>query len=67
MSPRQELIILLEERTLSMRERRKRRLKAIGVRGLAAAIEKARKGQPLTLREYAIASLGFLPGEPRVR
>ena len=65
MTPRQELVALLEERTLPLWERRRRRLKRIGVHGLAEAIEKERKGLPLTLEEFVVASMGFLPDEYR--
>lgn len=63
MKPKAELLILLEERTLSNFERRRRRLLRIPMSVVTVAVEKARKGQPLTLQEYIASHLGFLPGE----
>ena len=60
-----ELALLLQERTLSNWERRKRRLERIPPDVAAAGMIKARKGEPLTLEEYIGANLGFLPGELR--
>ena len=60
---KRELVRVLEVRVLSNFERRKRRLQAIPLDGLAEAIEKARKGLPLTPDQYILANLGFLPGE----
>lgn len=72
-----ELIQLLEARTLSDFERRKRRMLAAQARlwgvdakgapslsGLADLIAKARKEEgPLTRDEYIVVNFGFLPGE----
>ena len=63
MNPKLDLAMLLEERTKSNWERRKRRLELIPLEGVAVAIERARKGLPLTLEQYVVANLGFLPGE----
>jgi hypothetical protein len=61
--PRVELAMLLQERTLSNFERRKRRLQRIPMNVVYSAVAKARKGEPLTLEEYIASHLGFLPGE----
>lgn len=71
-----ELIQLLEERTLSDFERRKRRMRAAESRlwgvdgksqpilsGLAELWAKTRKRQPLTRDEYIVVNFGLLPGE----
>lgn len=58
-----ELARLLQERTRSNWERRKRRLERIPLDVVAEALIKARKGEPLTEQEYIAANLGFLPGE----
>jgi hypothetical protein len=63
MTLRQELAALLEERTLSNWERRKRRLKLIPTEVVVSGLAKARKGEPQTLEEYIGSHLGFLPGE----
>jgi hypothetical protein len=63
MTPRLELAMLLQERTLSNWERRKRRLERIPLSVVTEALRKARKGEPLTLEEYIASHLGFLPGE----
>jgi hypothetical protein len=60
---RLELAMLLQERTLSNWERRKRRLERIPLSVVTEAIRKARKGEPLTLEGYIASHLGFLPGE----
>lgn len=73
-----ELIQLLEERTLSDHERRKRRFLAAHVRlwgidekgkprltGLTELMTKARDGRPLTRDEYVVVNFGFGPGEIR--
>lgn len=49
---KQELASLLEYRALSDYERRKRRLLAIPVSVVAEALERARKGLPLTTEQY---------------
>lgn len=64
MTLRQELVALLEERTSSNWDRRGRRLQLIPMSIVVVAVEKAWKGQPLTLEEYIASHLGFLPGEP---
>ena len=63
MTPRQELAMLLQQRTLSNWERRKRRLQRIPMDVVLLGVAKARKGEPLTLEEYVASHLGFLPGE----
>ena len=63
MDPRSELVMLLQERTLSNFERRKRRLQRIPMDVVVSGVTKARKGEPLTREEYVASHLGFLPGE----
>lgn len=63
MTPKLELVMVLQERLLSNWERRKRRLERIPPEVAAEGMIKAMKGQPLTLEEYIGANLGFLPGE----
>jgi hypothetical protein len=58
-----ELVSLLQERTLSNFERRRRRLEQIPLEVTVEALTKARKGEPLTEQEYIASHLGFLPGE----
>lgn len=65
MTVRQELAALLEERTLSLWERRGRRLKCIPPDVVYSGISKARKREPLTLAEFVASHLGFLPDEYR--
>jgi len=60
---RLELARLLQERTLSNWERRKRKLERIPLSVVTEALRKARKGEPLTLEEYIASHLGFVPGE----
>jgi hypothetical protein len=60
---KEELIRLLEERTLSNWKRRKRRLQSIPVEVIVEALKKERTGKPLTREQYIAANLGFLPGE----
>jgi hypothetical protein len=60
---RLELARLLQERTLSNFERRKRRLRRIPMNVVYSGVAKARKGEPLTVEEYIASHLGFLPGE----
>ncbi|NDQ55467.1 MAG: hypothetical protein GZ088_00170 [Acidipila sp.] len=61
---RWELATLLEERTLSNFERRRRRFNAASQSAsFATAITKARKKLPLTVDEYVLSHVGFLPGE----
>ena len=60
-SEKRELVKLLEYRTLSDFDRRKRRLQAIPLDVVGEAIERARKGLPLTTEQYIAANLGFLP------
>ena len=69
MTDKIELVMLLQERTLSNWERRKRRLERIPLAVAAEALIKARKGEPLTEQEYIASHLGFLPGEtiPKVK
>jgi hypothetical protein len=63
MTPKLELVMVLQERSFSNWERRKRRLERIPLEVAAEGMIKAMKGQPLTLEEYIGANLGFLPGE----
>ena len=63
MDPKSELVTLLEERTRSHFERRRRRLQRIPLSVVPVALEKDRKGEPLTLQEYIASHLGFMPGE----
>ena len=63
MDLRLELVMLLEEKTLSPFERRRRRLESIRPGVLVPALQKARTGKPLNLEEYVAVNLGFLPGE----
>ena len=44
-------------------DRRGRQLQLIPMSIGGVAVEKARKGQPLTLEEYVASHVGFLPGE----
>jgi hypothetical protein len=60
---RLELARLLQQRTLSNWERRKRRLQRIPIDVVLSGLVKARNGEPLTLEEYIASHLGFLPGE----
>lgn len=60
-SEKRELASLLEYRTLSDFQRRKRRLLAIPVSVVPEALERARKGLPLTTEQYIAANLGCLP------
>jgi len=66
---RSELVTLLEERTLSHRERRKRRLQQIPGPVTMAALEKMwnhrdrQEPLPLTRDEYIVISFGWLPEE----
>ena len=73
---KEELCQLLEERTMSDWERRRRRLLAAQARlfgvdkhgmpsndGVGELLERARKGMPLSDDQYAVINLGFLPGE----
>lgn len=63
MNPRLELALLLEEKLKSNWERRKARMERIPLEGVATAVERARKGLPLTVEQYVVTHLGFLPGE----
>ena len=69
MDPRSELVLLLEERTLSHRERCKRRLQRIPGPVIMAALEKSwshsHDSGPLILtrEEYIAVSFGSLPEE----
>jgi hypothetical protein len=60
-SDKRELITRLEYRTLSDFERRKRRLLAIPLSVVPEALERARKGLPLSTEQYIAAHLGCLP------
>ncbi len=62
---KRELAALLEYRSLSDFERRKRRLLAIPVGVVAEALERHRKGLPLTTEQYIASHLGFLPPAPK--
>lgn len=65
---KEELVRLLEVRTMSNFERRKRRLQSIPLDVLPEALNWARDGLPLTIEQYIASHLGFLPGEtPKVR
>jgi hypothetical protein len=63
-SEKRELVKLLEYQTLSDFERRKRRLLAIPLSVVPEALERARKGLPLSTEQYIAANLGFLPPHP---
>ena len=59
-----ELLELLEQRywaTSNDWKARKRRLEGIPMSTVVAALQKARKGEPLTREEYMAANLGFTP------
>jgi hypothetical protein len=60
---KEELVRLLEVRTMSSFERRKRRLQSIPLDVVPEALTRARKGLPLTTEQYIASHLGFLPGE----
>jgi hypothetical protein len=60
---KEELAYLLEVRTMSSFERRKRRLQSIPLDVVPEALTRARKGLPLTTEQYIASHLGFLPGE----
>lgn len=60
-SEKRELARLLEYRTLLDFQRRKRRLLAIPLSVVPEALERARKGLPLTTEQYIAANLGRLP------
>ena len=60
---KEELVRLLEVRTMSSFERRKRRLQSIPLDLLPEALNRARDGLPLTKEQYIASHLGFLPGE----
>ena len=63
MTPKAELMMLLQERTLSNWDRRHRRLLRIPMDVVGRAVGKAFRREPLTLEEFIAANLGFLPGE----
>jgi hypothetical protein len=63
-SEKRELVRLLEYRTLSDFERRRRRLLAIPLSVVPEALERSRKGLPLSTEQYIAANLGFLPPHP---
>ena len=69
MSPeeKQELMELLEVRTLSNFEKRKRRLQQVPTESIADAINRARRGLPLTRQQFIATHLGFTPEEFAVR
>jgi hypothetical protein len=60
---KEELLLLMEEASLSEFERRKRRLHKIPMEVVTRAITKARKGEKLTREKYIAANFDFLPGE----
>jgi hypothetical protein len=62
-NPRLELALLLEEKLKSSWERRKARLESIPVETVGPALARQREGLPLTLEEYVVTHLGFLPTE----
>jgi hypothetical protein len=64
---KEELVRLLEERSLSNFERRKRRLQSIPLDILPEALNRARDGLPLTREQYIASHVGFLPGEMESR
>jgi len=71
MKPRKELVMLLEERTLSHFERRKRRMQRIPMSVVVSAITKGRKrgrtpgsnDRPLTREEWIVLYAGWVPEE----
>lgn len=63
MTLKAELLALLQERTLTHWERRKRRLERIPIEVVVTAVVRCRKGLPLTVEQYVASHLGFLPGE----
>jgi hypothetical protein len=60
---KEELMNLLEERTLSSFERRKRRLQQVPIESVAEAVSRARHGLSLTRQQFIAAHLGFTPEE----
>jgi hypothetical protein len=60
---KEELVRLLEVRSLSNFERRKRRLQSVPLDVIPEALNRARAGLPLTTEQYIASHLGFLPGE----
>ena len=60
---KEELVRLLEVRTMSDFERRKHRLERIPLDVVPEALSRARQGLPLTAEQYIASHLGFLPGE----
>jgi hypothetical protein len=62
-SLKEELVRLLEVRTMSSFERRKRRLQSVPLDVVPEALTRARRGLPLTTEQYIASHLGFLPGE----
>jgi hypothetical protein len=64
MTPREELVTLLEERTLSHFERRKRRLQRIPWPVRVSALRKGReRDQRVTREEWIVLHLGWVPEE----
>lgn len=69
MTLREELVLLLGERTRPHRERRRERLKRVRPGVLLSAVTKAwnarngAKHEPLTLEEFIVVHLGWLPQE----
>jgi hypothetical protein len=62
---KRELMHLLEERTLSSFERRKRRLLEIPMSNIYEALSRSRAGLALTKEQFIVASMGFTPEEVR--
>jgi len=60
---REELVMLLEERTLPPLREAPATVQTIRPDVRVPALQKARTGKPLSLEEYAAVNLGFLPGE----
>jgi hypothetical protein len=60
---KEELVRLLEVRTMSSFERRKRRLQSIPLDVVTEALTRARDGLSLNTEQYIASHLGFLPAE----
>jgi hypothetical protein len=64
MTPKEELVTLLEERTLSHFERRKRRLQRIPMTVTVSAIRKGwERDKRVTREEWIVLHLGWVPEE----
>jgi hypothetical protein len=62
-SRKHELLMLLQERTLSNFERRKRRLQTIPMSVVTEALLREQQGLPLNSEQFIAINLGFVPGE----